>query len=174
VEDVYAMVRAGVLDEHERIELVDGVLLDMSPIGAPHDDVVSWLTRHLVRTAGDEWEVRIQSMFMLAGDRGFLLPDVSVFLALPRPSQPTTAELIVEVAETSQRRYGEKEAEYAAAGVAEYWIVDLAARSLAVHHAPRRDGYAERSTRRDGEEVTPLLGGPPVAVSELLGPKLGP
>ena len=53
VEDVYKMVETGVLDEDDRIELVEGVLVDMVPIGAEHDGATAWLTEHFARVETD-------------------------------------------------------------------------------------------------------------------------
>lgn len=98
-DDVLRMVEAGVLDEHDRLELVDGVLVEMVPIGAEHDGGVDWLTGHFA-SAGAAWRVRIQSTFLIPG--GYLLPDLILVDPLPRTARPTTALLVVEVAQTSQ------------------------------------------------------------------------
>lgn len=74
------------------------------------------------------------------------------------------------MAQTSQARDREKARDYAAADVPEYWIVDLAARTLTVHRRPLAGAYDEVTVHRDGESVSSLLDEvPPVAVSELLG-----
>jgi len=70
VEDVLAMVRAGVLDEHARTELVEGVLVDLTPIGPQHDGTLEFLTERFVKPA-DGWKVRVRSMFLTPG--GYLL-----------------------------------------------------------------------------------------------------
>ena len=61
------MVETGVLDEDDRIELVQGVLVDMVPIGAEHDGATAWLNRRFGRVETDAWEVRVQSTFLIAG-----------------------------------------------------------------------------------------------------------
>jgi hypothetical protein len=82
VEDVYRMVEAGVLDEHDHVELVEAVLVDMVPIGAEHDDALRWLIDHFAGVAGRPWKVRVQSMLLVAG--GYLLPDLLVVDPPPR------------------------------------------------------------------------------------------
>jgi len=125
VEDVFRMAEAGVLDEHDRVELVEG---------------------------------------------GYLLPDLALVVALPRSALPTTAHLVIEVAQTSQARDREKARDYAAAGVDEYWIVDLLARTVIVHRQPLPGAYQEITTFDDGASIKPLLAdAPEVAVTELLG-----
>jgi len=60
VEDVYRMVEVGVLDEHDRVDLVEGVLVDMAPIGAEHEDALEWLNDHFASVTGKTWKVRVQ------------------------------------------------------------------------------------------------------------------
>jgi len=168
VDDVFRMVEAGVLDEDDRVELVEGVLVEMVPIGPEHDGAVAWLTRHFARVDSDAWEVRVQSTLLIAG--GYLLPDLMLVERLPRTTQPTSALLIVETAQTSQVRDREKAADYAAAGVLEYWIVDLAARAVQVHRRPLAGDYEEVTTFADGQSVSPLArDAPAIDVSALLG-----
>lgn len=169
VEDVSRMYDAGVLDERTRLELVDGVLVEMTPIGPEHDACVALLTEMLVVAAAGRWQARVQSVLLTAN--GFLLPDVMVVERLPRDRQPTTALLVVEVAQSSQARDAEKAAEYAAAGVADYWIVDLERRVVIVHRDPGAGGYARVTTHGVGERITPLAGAPlpTIDVGELCG-----
>lgn len=168
VEDVYRMVEAGVLDERDRVELVEGVLVDMVPIGAEHEDALQWLIDHFAGVAGRAWKVRVQSMLLVSG--GYLLPDLLVVDPLPRGTLPATARLVIEVAQTSQARDAEKARDYAAANVAEYWIVDLIGRTVVVHRRPLAAAYQETATFADGDSIKPLLGdAPTVDVSALLG-----
>ena len=162
------MVEAGVLDEHDRVELVGGVLIDMVPIGAEHEDALQWLIDHFAGIADRTWKVRVQSMLLVAG--GYLLPDLLVIDPPPRGTLPATAHLVVEVAQTSQARDAEKARDYAAADVDEYWIVDLSNRSVIVHRHPLAGAYQEIATFADGASIKPLLAdAPAVDVSALLG-----
>jgi Uma2 family endonuclease len=168
VQDVYRMVEAGVLDEHDRVELAEGVLVDMVPVGAEHDGATAWLTRHFARVDSDGWEVRIQSVLLVAG--GYLLPDLALVAPMPRSTQPTTAHLVIEVAQSSQARDREKAPDYATADVHEYWIVDLLARTVTVHRHPLAGAYQETTTFADGASIKPLLAdAPAVDVTALLG-----
>lgn len=167
VEDVYRMVEAGVLDERDRVELVEGVLLDMVPIGAEHDGALEWLVRRFSRPDAP-WRVRAQSVLLTAG--GYLLPDVMLVAPMARSEQPATAHLVVEIAQTSQGRDREKARDYAAADVPEYWIVDLRGRTVTVHRRPLAGAYEEVATFADGARIRPLLDGvPEVDVGSLLG-----
>ncbi|MDX6679352.1 MAG: hypothetical protein QOE31_3404 [Solirubrobacteraceae bacterium] len=168
VEDVYRMVEAGVLDEHDRVELVEGVLVDMVPIGAEHDGATEWLNRHFARVETHAWRVRVHSLLLNAG--GYLLPDLMLVAPLPRSEQPRTAHLVVEVAQSSQARDAAKARDYAAADVGEYWIVDLLGRGVIVHRHPLAGAYQEIATFADGATIKPLLAdAPAVDVSALLG-----
>jgi Uma2 family endonuclease len=76
----------------------------------------------------------------------------------------------IEVAQSSQARDAEKACDYAAADVAEYWIVDLLARAVVVHRHPLAGAYQEIATFADGASIKPLLAdAPAVDVSALLG-----
>ncbi|MDQ3632578.1 MAG: Uma2 family endonuclease, partial [Actinomycetota bacterium] len=86
-------------------------------------------------------------MFLTEG--GYVLPDLQVAKEFPRGEHPRTASLIVEVANTSQRRDREKIADYARAGVPEYWIVDVVDELVVVHRGPSGEAYATISEHRD-------------------------
>jgi len=168
VADVYRMVEAGVLEENDRVELVEGVLVDMVPIGAEHDGALAWLNRHFARVDAEAWEVRIQSMLLIVG--GFLLPDLSLVARMPRSTLPATAHLTIEVAQTSQARDREKARDYADADVPEYWIVDLPGRVVEVHRHALAGGYQDVETFAGGASIKPLLSDTPaVDVDALLG-----
>lgn len=163
------MYEAGVLDERRRVELVDGVLVELMPAGPEHEAAVAWLSERLIVAAAGRRRVRVKSVLLTAN--GYLLPDLMVVERLPRDRQPTTALLVVEVAQTSQARDAEKAVEYAAAGVADYWIVDLERRIVIVHREPGAAGYARTTTHGVGERITPLAGTPlpTIDVGELCG-----
>lgn len=160
------MVEAGVLGEGDRVELVDGVLVDMSPPRAQHSAIVAWLTAHFAGATG-ALEVRVQDLLRVEG--GFLIPDLMVIEPPPRDRHPSTALLVVEVAVTTQRHDAWKAGRYAGAGVDEYWIVDVAACSLSVHRGPRANGYEHVAIYREGDRIPTPVASPPVDVSDLLG-----
>jgi len=168
VDDVHRMVEAGVLREEDRVELIDGVLVDVNPPGAPHSTAVAWLTRHFVGAVGER-EVRVQDLLLVDG--GFLLPDLMVIDRPPRDRHPSTAALVVEVAATTERHDAWKAPRYAAAQVAEYWIIDLVARAVTVHRDPRASGYHHVTRHGEGERIPTPVGAPEVEVAALLGPR---
>jgi Uma2 family endonuclease len=135
-----ALVRRGALDD-ARVELLHGRLVSMSPPGETHTYSVSQLMTLLVRALGERARVRVQAPFA-APDESEPEPDVAVvdpgdYL----DGHPETASLIIEVAETSLARDRAKARLYAAAGVPEYWIVNLPERLLEAHREPGAEGY---------------------------------
>ncbi len=160
------MVDVGVLREEDRVELLDGVLVDVSPPGPAHSAIVAWLTRQFVSGVGHR-EVRVQDLLLVDG--GFLMPDLMVIDPLPRDRQPSTAALVIEVAVTTQRYDAAKALRYAGAAVPEYWIVDPPARRVEVHRRPTPTGYAEITSYRDGEQIATAVAATTIDVSALLG-----
>jgi Uma2 family endonuclease len=167
VEDVYRMVDAGVLREDDRVELIDGVLVDVSPPGPEHSSIVSWLNRHFV-AGSPGWDVRVQDLLLVEG--GFVLPDLMVVEPLAHDRHPATAALVVEVAITTLRHDTAKARRYARAAVGEYWLVDIGRRCVVVHRDPGPDGYATTSVHGDGAVLPAPAGAAPVEVADLLGP----
>ncbi|MEA2220742.1 MAG: hypothetical protein QOJ35_3368 [Solirubrobacteraceae bacterium] len=163
------MVRAGIIDDELRLELVDGVLIEMTPPGPRHSGVVAWLNERLVIGAQGRFGVRVQDAF-LTGEYGFRSPDLMVIEPIGRDRLPDAALLIVEVAHTSHARDLAKASVYAAAGVREYWIVDVARNEVLVHREPRAAAYASVERLVSGDHITPLLDVPPVDVAALLAP----
>lgn len=160
------MVEAGILAENARVELIGGVLVEMSPIGPTHEDLVEWLIRHFVLATAGRFRVRVQSTLLTPW--GFFLPDVFVLEDGPRGHLPAAALLVVEVSDTSRRHDLWKTATYAAMGVPEYWIVDVNRDEVVVHRDPRDDAYASVERFRPGDTISPLLDVSPVDVAALL------
>ncbi|MBX3226084.1 MAG: Uma2 family endonuclease [Labilithrix sp.] len=139
----------------ERVELIRGTVVAMSPIGPPHSSVVDRLTRLLVRALDPRALVRIQQPF-LAHDESEPEPDVAVVPdGLYADAHPDRAFLIIEVAESSLDYEREAKAPlYAASGVDEYWIVDVAARSIEVYSHPVNGRYRSLRTVDEDGSVT--------------------
>lgn len=167
VEAVFRMFDTGVLGPEERVELIDGVLVDVSPPDPEHSAIVSWLTRHFVVGCTGS-EVRVQDLLLVDG--GFVLPDLMVVEQVPRDRLPSTAALVVEVSLTTLGHDSAKTLRYARAGVGEYWIVDVAARAVRVHEEPSTDGYRRVVVHDDRAVLSPPVGAPPVVVGDMLGP----
>jgi len=144
--------------EHERIELLRGMLVTMSPQKWPHAAAVSFFNEQLVLQLAGLHEVRPQLPFA-ADDWSEPEPDLAVTRKDPALREhPSEALLVIEVADSSLRiDRGLKRTIYAEAGVPEYWIVDVEKPTVEVHTAPTRDGYASIQTLRDGDVLRPML-----------------
>lgn len=175
VDEYYAMARAGILDEDDRVELIEGEIVRMTPIGSRHAACVDRLTRILSGFAGPDEIVRVQNPVRL-GDLSEPEPDLALlkgrddFYARRHPG-PEDVLLIVEVAETSlEFDLGRKLPLYATSGVPEVWIVDLDGDRIEAHHGPAQEGYRERRIRTRGETLQSAgLTELKVAVDEVLG-----
>lgn len=146
------MVQMGLFaDEH--VELLEGVIVRMSPHGPDHDDAVTRLTRRLVQALGDRAEVRPQCAFATADSE----PEPDVAVVPPGPyhaAHPSQAILVIEVARSSLAKdRGPKARIYAAAGVPEYWVVNLEERQLEIHRDAREGTYTRIEILRAGQTV---------------------
>ena len=129
--------------EDERIELLEGALVYMSPIGPRHSSAVQKLTALLVTALGDRAAIRPQ-LPLAASD--FSEPEPDILVAPPDDydtAHPSRAYLVIEVAESSLAKdRGIKQRIYAQNGVPEYWIVDVVARSIEAYSQPAGGSYA--------------------------------
>jgi len=161
------LVEAGTFAD-ERVELLRGVLVAMSPQGGTHAWTTAVLGRALTLALGERFLVRQHSPFA-ADDTSMPEPDVAVVEATPRIDHPGAALLVIEVADSSLTKDRQiKAAIYAEAGIPEYWIVDV--RREQVEVMTRSDGGAyTSSTRLDrGGVLRPVaLSGVEIPVSEL-------
>jgi len=175
-EDFVRMVEAGVFRDR-RVELVDGVVYEMTPQLSPHASAIRRSRRALQAVfSPEEYEVDAQLPLDLSG-RDMPEPDLAV---VPREatdyyaSHPTGAVLVVEVADTSlshdRKRKGRM---YAEAGVEDYWILNLAQDVLEVYRNPTEGDYRTRRILRRGEQIAPLARPDAlIAVDDLLPLKL--
>jgi Uma2 family endonuclease len=139
VGEYHRMIEAGVFDEDDRVELLEGVIVDMSPQNAHHALVVERLSDPLFVKLPAEYVIRCQLPLTLS-NLAEPEPDVAVLrrdTPRSRDSQPATARLVFEVASESLRKDREVKAPlYARAGVPEYVIVNLKEGLLEVHRDP--------------------------------------
>lgn len=163
--EYYKMAEAGLFDGLH-VELIEGQVIEMSPMGSPHITAVTLTGESLRQVFESGYFIRIQGPLDF-GDISEPEPDVAVIAGTIRDyteAHPSTAVLVVEVADTSLT-YDRtiKASLYAKAGIAEYWIVNLRNRQLEVHRTPcvdtgQRYGfrYAEVTLYAATENVAPL------------------
>src|SRR5215212_7292182 len=144
--------------EGRRAMLIDGVILEEGPMNPPHAITLE-LVAEAIRTAfGAGWRFRSQSPLVLGQDLD-PEPDLAVIAGTPRGSSghPTTADLVVEVADSSLAfDTNEKRLLYARAGIREYWVVDINGRRLLVYRDSRAGDYATQQALGPADAVTPL------------------
>jgi Uma2 family endonuclease len=163
VEDFHRMADAGIFGEDDRIELVDGDLIDMAPIGQCHAGIVGGLAEALFIACAGRAIVWPQNPVLL--DRvNEPQPDLAVlrrradFYATGERPGPADILLLVEVADTSLRfDQRVKLPIYARAGIPEFWIVDLKRRVLDAYRHPEGDEYREMTTHQPGDLVALAL-----------------
>ena len=166
------MVGAGVFEPETRLELLEGEIVEMAPQKSRHATGVRLVEEALRRAFGEGFDVRTQ-LPLAIDDASEPEPDVAVVRGAPRDyrdAHPTTALLVVEVADTTlgYDRVRKLRA-YARAGIPEYWVLDVEGEALEVYRAPSAEGYGARNILKTGESVTPLAApDPPVAVADLL------
>ncbi len=153
VDDYHRLGEAGILTEDDRVELIEGELLDMAPIGSEHAAGVNALTRLLVLAVGERGIVSPRNPVRL-DNRNEPQPDFAVLRPRAdgyRSALPTAQDLllIVEIAASSLAYdRGLKLALYARHGVPEVWTVNLAAQEVEIHRKPPSERY-EWSARVD-------------------------
>src|SRR5262245_45449860 len=119
--EYHQMIGLGLFQD-ERVELIRGVLVKMSPQHAPHASTVQKLTRILIGRLQDRFTLRIQAPLALSDDTE-PEPDVAVVsLGEYETEHPTTALLVIEVSDSTLKTDRAKAAVHASAGVGEYWI----------------------------------------------------
>lgn len=162
------MVDSGALEE-VRVELIDGLLCDMSPPSAGHDAAVVYLNARLVQALDcDRYQVRPQ-MGLTIGDSA-PRPDVAVVrMGTPQPYYPSGAELVIEVSRGSIRRdLVVKPPVYAWAAIPQFWVIDLDRSRAVVHREPSVRAYrSSHELGRDGMLDLGFIGAGAIRVADV-------
>lgn len=160
-DEYLRMGEAGIFDPDARLELIEGEIVEMAPIGSPHASVVNTLTAHFFRLLGDTVTISVQSP-LIVGNLSVPQPD----LALLKPrldryfnAHPVASDvlLVVEVSDTTLRfDVGTKIPLYARFEIAEAWVVDVQAREVRVFRDPAAGGYHTTFSLSDEQSVTAI------------------
>lgn len=176
VDEYFSLVERGVLQGEDRVELLEGVIVAVSPQSPSHSVAIRHAEEALRRAFAGRGDIRVQMPF-LAGSRSGPEPDVAVVPGAVddyAAAHPHEALLVVEVADATLLQDRLTKARiYAAAAVPEYWIVNLVDRVVEVHRLPDQVGrhYVEAETLAIGDLIEPVgAPGASVTVSELLPP----
>lgn len=175
VDDYHRMGEAGLFPPEVRVELIDGDVVPMNPIGADHGGHVNRLAELFFEALARRVTVAIQNSIRL-GEHSEPEPDVAI---LRRRSDyytsglPTAEDalLLIEVADSSlQYDRQVKMPMYARAGIPEVWLVNLAERHVVVYRDPSPAGYRTAHVARPGDDIRPLAFPElAVAVADILG-----
>jgi Uma2 family endonuclease len=159
IAEVEAMVAAGVMEEDERVELIGGELVPMSPKGIRHEVLKKALLRIWYRVASDDIDLVPETTFRLSEDT-YLEPDVIIY---PRTSglrglTGANVLLVVEIADSSLRYdVGRKAALYASFGIRELWVIDAVRLTTRIFREPAVDGYRDVSDFGPTDQLSPLI-----------------
>ena len=160
VHQYHAMAKAGVLNEDDRVELIDGEIVAMSSIGPAHKGAVNSSNRFWVIRLGERAVVQIQSSVRL-DERNEPEPDVAILkprddFYASRHAGPDDVLLLIEVSDTTLRYDRRiKLALYARFGIPEVWIANIRARAIEAYTDPVNGEYTSLQTFRRGQTITP-------------------
>jgi Uma2 family endonuclease len=158
VERYQKMIATGVLTKSDRVELIEGEMFDMAPIGIRHAMVSAKLTRLCVGGVGDDLATIFVGGPVDLG--GFSEPQPDMLLVRPRAYEkiPEAGDvlLLIEISDSSLAYdRGTKASLYARYGIAEYWIVDLERECVEIYTGPVSHAYVETLTVREPELIAP-------------------
>jgi Uma2 family endonuclease len=167
---------AGFLDV-ERVELIDGMLVERGEMDPPHAVASVRLRYYLDRLIGDGWFIR-EDKPLRVHPTYEPFPDLAIVQGHPltayldRHPGPRDAAIVIEISDsTLAKDRGEKRVNYAKGDIGVYWIVNLINRQVEVYTGPGADGYSESVTYKPGESVPVVIGGVEVgriAVADIL------
>ncbi len=168
--DVDAMVEAGILSEDDQIELLDGVLVEMSAQSPQHAYALRRLTRLAARVAdAADLELIVQGPLDVGSPISLPEPDLAIVPVTPSDRHPAGALLVAEMGNTSlPMDLGPKARIYATAGVPEYWVLDVERREIVVHREPSGSRYERVERVGVGDRVTAVAVPFTVAVADLV------
>lgn len=169
VEDYERMVDVGILGEDDRVELLNGQLSEMSPQSPEHAGITQWLGARLIRAIDEDVAtVRVQAPVRFPP---LSVPEPDIAVVAPgvyTRAHPGAAMLAIEIAFSSGRLdLGTKAEIYAAAGVAEYWVIDIPRRVVHVHGSPVGDRYDAYRRVASGSLRPRVAGAPAIDVQAL-------
>lgn len=171
-EEYEQLADQGFFPPGKRVELIDGVIYEMSPQKSPHATGILLVTEALRAAFPQGHQFRVQLPLVL-GEESEPEPDLAIVPGSPRDyseSHPETAILVVEVSDSSSFHDRErKRSLYARWAIPEYWILDVAGKQLEVYRNPGEGGYQTRLILKAGDTITPLASpGASIAVADLL------
>ena len=159
VAELEAMVAAGILDEDERIELIGGEVVPMSPKGNHHEILKARLTVHWARRLPDRFNFVTETTFRLTPDT-YIEPDFVFWDNAAGISglKPEAVHLAVEIADSSYAYdIGRKAALYASFGIPELWVIHAVRLETRIHKKPSPQGYLDIADFGPDAELVPAF-----------------
>jgi Uma2 family endonuclease len=175
VDEYYRMAEAGIFGPDERVELIDGEIIEMAAMGSRHATKVRRLMRRFIVHLGDRAIVSVQSPIRLSS---LAEPEPDIAILRPREDEydgshpgPGDVLLLIEVADTSlSYDRGRKLPLYAREGVPETWLVDLLHEQIEVYRRPEHGRYQDVEKFARGARLSPLsFSDLSISVDEILG-----
>jgi Uma2 family endonuclease len=159
-DDYHKMAACGILGEDDRVELLDGEIVEMSPIGLRHLSRVDWLAHFLMRALEGRAIVRVQGSIRL-DPRSEPQPDLVILKYRPDfyaqlHAGPEDVLFLIEVGDSSVDVDRDvKVALYARSGIAEVWLVNLRGERLEVYRTPQDSAYRDVAHLQGGHRIAP-------------------
>lgn len=155
VAEIHRFIQRGAFRPEDRLELIEGELIDMAPIGPEHAECVDELNERLTVQAQRRFRVRVQNPITL-NDISEPQPDIALVRRYPAPQgrhpYPEDVLLLIKVSDTTgDYDHNVKLPLYARSGIAEVWLIDLRQRAIEVYRAPEGDQYTDTVTYSQGE-----------------------
>ncbi|BAY61661.1 hypothetical protein NIES22_17280 [Calothrix brevissima NIES-22] len=163
VEEYHRMIDAGILNANDRVELLDGRIIQMSPQKPPHAGTTQRVDRYLQDLLRNRAEIRVQLPITLSTSEPE--PDIAVVSIDPAAygdHHPTSSEilLLIEVSySTFDIDFNEKSLIYAKANIADYWILDVIERQVYILRQPTESGYQDIVVLSEDAVIAPLAFG---------------
>ena len=176
VEEYFQMVKAGIIQQGERVELIEGEILNVPPMEYPHSSGIIRYNRVFGRLAEERFTVLVQAPLPLGGNSA---PEPDLALLKYREDDyaggfPSSEDvlLVIEVSDSSPAYdRGVKAHIYGRAGIPETWVLNLPGDSIERFTEPGPEGFAQHTILRRGEKVTPVaLSDMELVVEDLLPP----
>jgi Uma2 family endonuclease len=175
VADYHRMGDAGILGEDDRVELIEGELYEMAPIGSPHAGTVATLARWLTLGVADQGIVFVQSPILIPD---FSEPQPDLALLAPRPDGyrnalplPFEVKVVIEVADSTLGWDRDvKIRVYGSNGIAEAWLVEIPRRIVTVYRDPGPQGYRSSTEVAQGAVGPDCLPDLQIDIEEIFGP----
>lgn len=174
VEEYYRLAEVGILGPEDKVELINGEIIKMSPIGPRHASLVNRLNRLLLQLLDEKYLISPQNPVRLS----FYSepePDLAVLFFRDdyyrsQHPEPKDVALLIEVSDSTVEYDSKVKAPlYAEQGIQEYWMVDVQKGQLLVHTEPANSTYQKQIVFRQGEVLTSPMFPKGVSVTELLG-----